>query len=88
MNMDWEMFQHCCGVREFGAFRRSDYGHSCSKNRLQGAAYGVATFIDTNVCYVAYEELKESHELVFQSEPKMNPQSGNMLFICVYKEKE
>ncbi len=49
--------------------------------------YKIATFIDSPECRRAYERMCSKLQLVSQTEPKRNPNSGNLVFVAVFTNK-
>lgn len=74
---------YCCGVTDVGNF-------GSRQHRLVRSGTGLftATFINNMACQRAYEQMKREHTLLFQSEPRMNHNSGHRVFLCVFQFRE
>ena len=75
-----------CGLSLFYDFTyEGTWNNHSIKNIPGGAAgYSFAAFIPTAACRRAYEEFSERFPIVFQSEVRLNTNSGNQFFFCVY----
>lgn len=78
-----------CGLEVVFAFddRRWWGAEAINEMRFGGIGYGVAGFIDDEICKEAYKELCERFHLEYQSPVKRNPNSGNLFFFCVFRNK-
>lgn len=74
---------YCCGVDDAGEFSNRTY-----PLRRSGTGLFTATFVNNQSCQRAYEQLKREHTLLFQSELRMNRNSGRPLFLCVFQFRE
>lgn len=55
--------------------------------RLTGTGYFIAGFVDNKDCHEAYAALLQLANIVFQSEVRINTNSGNEFFFCVFDRK-
>lgn len=84
VTMEQDTLSGTCGVRLFYFF---DKPYSSSYTRyahLGGAELGCAGFVDSPACHRAYKELKAKFNIVYQSTPRRNANSGNQFFFVVY----
>jgi len=87
---------YCCGVFEVGNFYHAgpdDQEEVRLSNHFTTLSYGgtslfTATFVDSPACRDAYKTLVDKYKLLFQSEPLLNNNSGNRVFLCVFKGRE
>ena len=79
--------EYCCGIAEIGNFHQRVSGLAMQYSE-DGVAFYTAAFINTSECKQAYTELKNKLTLIYQSPVKVNPSSGNQLFMCVYIPKK
>lgn len=49
-----------------------------------GAGWLLSGFVDTDICRGVYEELSKKHNIVFQSELRLNENSDNPFFFCIF----
>jgi hypothetical protein len=49
-----------------------------------GTGFFVSGFVDSKVCKEAYEELCKNYKLVYQSPVRVNRNSNNKFFFCVF----
>lgn len=83
---------YCCGVTEIGDFC-ADFDHGRLQtlisiiNSTGRYVYKISTFTNTPACKKAYEIMCSKLKLVSQTEPKRNPNSGNLVFVCVFTNK-
>lgn len=54
----------------------------------EGAGFAVAGFIDTEECRDAYAALSLRFKIVYQSPVRMNTNSNNEFFFCIYDTSE
>lgn len=78
-----------CGLQVVFAFADTCCwgAEALDEMRFGGIGYGVAGFIDDEICKEAYKELCERFHLEYQSPVKRNPNSGNLFFFCVFRNK-
>jgi hypothetical protein len=80
---------YCCGVDVIGGFSSGRGGREPFDDLTQsGTGLYVSTFTNTAVQRDAYEALKKKYDILFQSKPYRNKNSGNMLFLVVYGPKK
>ena len=81
----------CCGVTEVGSFRSDSDSWSASLEdeikENESYVFKIATFTNTPQCKKAYEIMCNKLKLVSQTEPKRNPNSGNLVIVCVFTNK-
>jgi hypothetical protein len=53
-----------------------------------GAGYVVVGYIKNEICDTVYETLKKRWKIVFESEERVNRNSGNLFYFCVYDVTE
>lgn len=86
MATDFCIFNFCCGVVEVEAQEGYDGDEFLSihsfKNRY---AFGVSTF--TKNQKKQYEDLKKKYKIVAQSPVRLNPKTGNAIFVVVFTKK-
>lgn len=81
------LWDGACGVRLLHNFSEgSGYGKEIPK--LGEASLSIAAFIDTKTCKKMYKQLKSQFKLVYQSSVRLNTNSDNMFFFCVYDKKD
>jgi hypothetical protein len=83
----WGSMPDGCGVDIFGDFayrKDNEWISHTMKTPGRGVDFGIAAFIDNQVCRGAYEQLKEHYNIVYQSPVRVNANSGNLFFFCVY----
>ncbi len=77
-----------CGathIRNFGGLVADVGANTTTRSAwLGGAKLAIASFIDTVQCRKAYEDLKERFNIVYQSAPRRNANSGRQFFMVVY----
>lgn len=82
---------YCCGVVDVGNFTdNASYGASYGtliSNIRSGTGIFTATFVNTTACKRAYEKLKQSHTLLYQSPLRRNTNSYREVFLCVFSTK-
>lgn len=81
----------CCGVKEYGSFElwnnftvgyeEETLERSIKREKLP---FQIAAFINTEECKAAYEVMCNNLKLLYQTETKTNPCTGNSLFLCVF----
>jgi hypothetical protein len=49
-----------------------------------GSGWAISGFIDNEDCREAYDTLKEKYGILYQSPVRMNANSGNEFFFCLY----
>lgn len=49
-----------------------------------GTGYTVAAFIDEPACNQIYRDIKKYHKIVFQSDVRLNNNSGNQFFFVIF----
>lgn len=86
-----------CGVGVFGGFEKYTNNDSWYKpceddfpegvDCQGGAGWQIAGFIPNSECREIYLGLKKRFKIVFQSEVRVNTNSGNKFFFCVYDVK-
>lgn len=79
-----ERLPNCCGVDDVGTFG----GARLNRVRKSGTGLFTATFINNEVNKEAYEQMCEEFTLLYQSPVRVNSNSGNKLFLCVFSWKE
>ena len=88
--------QYCCGVVEIGKFALGDITEHHWNNDFpletvikqnETYVFKIATFTNTSQCKKAYEIMCSKLRLVSQTKPKINPNSGNLVFVCVFTNK-
>lgn len=81
----------CCGAVEIGNFRNDYTGYNTTLNttlnNTNGFVFKIATFVNRPSQRKAYEEMCHRLKLVAQTEPKRNPNSGNLVFVAVFTNK-
>jgi hypothetical protein len=93
LSFEFDTNWSCCGVMEAGSFIKRSIGNtedvldSFSDDLSQGTGMFLSTFVNTPVCKETYELFCERYKLLYQSEPKCNPSSGNRVFLCVFELK-
>lgn len=97
--LETEQLAGGCGVQVFNAFsfdekpfawldsRTPEFGTCHAHGNFVGAGLKLACFIDTPECELAYEKLAEKFQIVYQSSVRLNRNSGNDFFMCVYEER-
>lgn len=80
-----------CGVGLLYNFREqnnawNDY-RKISSRPTGGAGFDVAGFVSTPECQRAYEELCKKRKLIFQSPVRVNKNSNNDFFFCIFDKK-
>lgn len=85
-----------CGVHCVGAFTATEpaWWRATSLDRVRlsnmdldepmGTGYAIAAFINDEVCQEAYQVIKDTFPIVFQSEVRVNENTGNKFFFIVY----
>lgn len=85
--IDWS-----CGLSVIGAFYKTvDEYYTLARGRAGeegGTGFFIAAFINTENCRAAYEELIKNYRLVFQSPVRMNVNSNNDFFFCVFDRRK
>jgi hypothetical protein len=83
--------EYSCGLGVVGAFNKeytywkiSDVKNQFSKH---GTGFFVAGFIDNSRCKEAYEYLCKETNLVYQSPVRLNKNSNNKFFFCIFDVK-
>lgn len=84
MRGSYESLRGTCGVHLFNYFRGGIDLVPISQLSLGGAKLGCAGFVNTPECLGAYNELKEKFNIVYQSTPRLNSNSGRKFFFVVY----
>lgn len=79
---------HTCGLGVLGNFSTSA-GEWCEHRQLLtappgGTGFFVAGFIPTSECKLAYEKLTKRYKLIYQSPVRINTNSGNQFFFCIF----
>lgn len=84
--MQVNQFEFCCGVVEIGAWYG---GYNCHRavTASRENAFMVATFTNRSEQKRAYDALARDFKIVAQTEPVVNPNSGNLVFVVVYTRK-
>lgn len=83
MRGNYHTLYRTCGVHLFNCF--DSYGDTpISQFSLGGAKLGCAGFVNTPSCKEAYDELKQTFNIVYQSTPRQNSNSGRQFFFVVY----
>lgn len=83
----------CCGVAEVGGFDLCTDADLLG-DKLEdlcydyGTGYFISTFVDTEFCRRAWEILVRDHKLLYQSPPRLNEPSHNMVFLCVFLHRD
>lgn len=84
IDCDCDTLTSTCGVSLFMEFG-GPFSPLCTKSVvLGGADLACAGFIDTPNCRMAYEQLKARFNIVYQSTPRRNSNSGRQFFFVVY----
>lgn len=82
-----------CGVGLVGGFefnRNNAYGYpmqevqNLCRDTARGTGFVLAAFVNDAVCKAAYEAITKAHKLVFQSEVRINRNSGRDFFFIIY----
>ncbi len=73
-----------CGVGVLYNFAVGGWGTPLGEATDSGCGWYVAGFVDTDTCKQAYEELCEKYTLVYQSPVRLNINSGNDFFFCIF----
>lgn len=78
-----------CGLEVVFAFDDKHWWGAVALDgmRFGGIGYGVAGFINDEICKEAYKKLCKRFHLEYQSPVKRNPNSGNLFFFCVFRNK-
>lgn len=93
---DSDSVNSACGVGVFGSFHyysqsNSWYNYSPSIQEVGnegGAGWAVVGFVNTPLCKEAYRQLKQRFgRPVYQSPVRINNNSGNEFFFCVFDTK-
>lgn len=86
--------EYCCGIQEVGQFLEFGYSQDLEddlgdldEGLERGSGRFISTFINNPVCKEAYELFCKRYKLLYQSEPEMNNNSGNCVFVCVFELK-
>lgn len=88
LTYETEGLPRTCGVEVIFDFHEEDgYGRHIEDLNIGGIGYAVAGFIDRAYCKQAYEELTQRFHLEYQSPVKMNHNSGNPFFFCIFRNK-
>lgn len=76
-----------CGLKYVGGFYT---GHMKFTNKAvcnYGTGFFVAGFIDNEICKKAYDYFCKTTKLVYQSPVRLNKNSGNQFFFCIFDAK-
>lgn len=84
--MHVSQFAFCCGVAEIGNWI-SGYNLHRAEMTASENAFMVATFTNRSEQKRAYDALARDFKIVAQTEPVVNPNSGNRVFVVVYTRK-
>lgn len=52
-----------------------------------GTGMIVASFNETDICKEAYEQMTSTYKLLYQSPTRLNKNSGNNCFICIFDSR-
>jgi hypothetical protein len=85
-----DIFSGTCGLGILYDFERNGrWGTPIGQNPGEaGCGWYVAGFIDTPLCKEVYEKCCESFTLIYQSPVRINRNSGNEFFFCVFDAGE
>lgn len=90
---------YCCGVNDLGEYTLASgeeqaeelegdgYRRIGADIHQSGTGLYTATFVHNARCDAAYEKMCEKYELLYRSPDFYNKNSGNDLFLCVFKDK-
>jgi hypothetical protein len=81
----------CCAVMTYGEFEEysDEYLDLLIEQSLASKfRFHTASFINASDCKEAYGVMCSKLKLVFQSEPIVNPRTGNLVFHCVFVNKD
>lgn len=91
MNFDVDTLPGSCGVGVLYSFS-NNFGYSCEDllngEGRAGCGWYVVAFVDTEACHKMYQECCEKLKLVFQSEVRLNMNSNNEFFFCIFDAGE
>jgi hypothetical protein len=88
MRADSNRLAFCCGIVEIGSFDYQDISFSSIPEHTNSdVAFYVSSFINTHEQREAYLEMKKYFKLIYQSPVRVNPNSGNEIFMCIYTDK-
>jgi hypothetical protein len=82
-----------CGVGVVGDFNFTESNLSSwyTRTRLRapsgGTGFFIAGFIETSECEEAYKQLCKKHTLIYQSPVRINRNSHNQFFFCIFDRK-
>jgi len=66
----------------------SDTMNSLNSANAGGCGFLLAAFIDTPECKAMYKFLKERHPILYKSDVRVNLNSGNRFFFCIFDTGE
>lgn len=82
-----------CHIQDFNTEDDFDLEELTECGRCGGAGFAIASFIETTSEYhraqaensqQAYEILKKKYKVVYESPKRLNNNTGNMFWFCVY----
>lgn len=87
MNVAMGGVTYGCGLKYVGGFY-SGYVQFTNKAICDyGTGFFVASFINNKTCKKAYEYFCKNTKLVYQSPVRLNKNSGNRFFFCIFDAK-
>lgn len=82
-----------CGLAWAGFFARPrldaiDYPLLTKERMRSGTGFFVVGFIKNKACKKAYEEFCKEFQLVYQSPVRLNTNSNNLFFFCIFDKRK
>lgn len=81
-----------CGITHFDNFELFEHAYKAytvrNKKYKKGAGFALAGFVNDEACRMAYHIMAKRFKLMFQSPVRVNSNTGNRFFFCVYDTRK